>query len=70
MKNENTASSATHIATLILTQPIYLLILFFIQFYVPFKIISAHMRRVNKLEGRKRENSEKTHLAHPQAELG
>ena len=36
---------------------------FLIQFNVPLKIISAHM-------GRKRENPEKNHLAHPQAELG
>ena len=35
----------------------------FIQFNVPFKIISAHM-------GQKREDHEKNHLAHPQAELG
>ena len=43
---------------------------FLIQFYVPFKIISAHMRRANKYVGRKRENPEKNHLAHPQDELG
>ena len=41
-----------------------------IQFNVPFKIISAHMRRANQQVGRKRENREKKHLAHPQAELG
>ena len=39
-----------------------------IQFYVPFKIISAHMRRANRKVGRKRENPEKNHLAHPQAD--
>ena len=44
---------------------------FLIQFYVPFKIISAHMRRTHQsVGGRKRENPEKNHLAHPQAELG
>ena len=43
---------------------------FLIQFYVPFKIISAHMRRANQWVGRKRENPEKNHLTHPQAELG
>ena len=32
-------------------------------------IISAHMRRSNQLVGRKRENPEKNHLAHSQAEL-
>ena len=41
-----------------------------IQVYVPFKIISAHMRRADQYVGRKRENPEKNHLAHPQAELG
>ena len=40
------------------------------QFYVPFNIISAHMRTANQKVGRKRENPYKTHLAHPQAELG
>ena len=40
------------------------------QFNVPFKIISVHMRRANQWVGRKRENPEKNHLAHPQAELG
>ena len=39
---------------------------FSIPFYVPFKIISAHMRRANQLVGRKRENPEKNHLAHLQ----
>ena len=43
---------------------------FFNQFYVPFKIISAHIRRANQYVGRKRETPEKKHLAHPQAELG
>ena len=43
---------------------------FLIQFYVPFKIIAAHMRRANPYLWRKRENPEKNHLAHPQAELG
>ena len=43
---------------------------FFTQFYVPFKIISAHMRRANQYVGQKRENPKKNHLAHPQAELG
>ena len=42
---------------------------FFIQFYVSFRVISAHMRRANQKVGRKRENPEKNHLAHPQAEL-
>ena len=45
-------------------------IYFLIQFYVPFKIISCHMRRANQSVGRKRENPEKNHLTHPQAELG
>ena len=50
---------------------LFYLFIFLIQFYVPFKIISAHMRRVNQYkEGRKRENPEKNHLTHPQAELG
>ena len=40
------------------------------QFHVPFKIISAHIRTANQKVGRKRENPEKNHLAHPQAELG
>ena len=39
----------------------------FIQFYAPFKIISAHMRRANQYVGR--EPREKP-LAHPQAKLG
>ena len=40
--------------------PIFFFIMFFlIQFYVPFKIISAHMRRANRKVGRKRENPEK-----------
>ena len=43
---------------------------FLIQFYIPFKIILAHMRWANQSVGRKRENPEKNHLAHPQAELG
>ena len=36
-----------------------------IQFNVPFKFISAHMRRANQKVGRKRVNPEKNHLAHP-----
>ena len=40
------------------------LFVFLIQFYVPLKIISAHMRG-----RRKRENPEKIHMAHPQAEF-
>ena len=42
---------------------------FLIQFNVPFKIISAH-EMGQSIGGRKRENPEKKHLAHPQAELG
>ena len=42
---------------------------FFIQLNVPFKIISAHMRQANQWVGRKRENPEKNHLVHRQAEL-
>ena len=46
---------------------------FFIQFNVPFKIFSAHMRRGQSVGGAKtgepREN-EKNNLTHPQAELG
>ena len=34
---------------------------FFIQFNVPFKFISAHMRRANQKVGRKRVNPEKNH---------
>ena len=41
-----------------------------IQFNVPFKIISAHMKLANQYVVRKRENPKKKHLAHPQAELG
>ena len=42
-----------------------------IQFYVPFKIISAHMRRANQYVGRKLDNPEKKkHLTHTEAELG
>ena len=49
----------------------FLFIFFFlIQFYIPFKIISAHMRRANQQVERKRENPEKKTLAHPQADLG
>ena len=43
---------------------------FLIQFYVPFKTISCHIRRASQYVGRKRENPEKKHLAQPQAELG
>ena len=43
--------------------------LFSIQFYVHFKIISAHMRRANKYMGQNRENPEKKHLTHLQADL-
>ena len=48
----------------------YCLFYFLIQFYVPFKIISAHMRRTNQKVGQKRENPAKNRLTHPQAELG
>ena len=48
----------------------FFIIFFLIQFNVPFKIISAHMRRANQSVGRKRETPEKNHLTHPQAELG
>ena len=41
---------------------------FVIQIYIPFKIISAHMRRDNQVV-RKWENLEKNYLAHPKAEL-
>ena len=40
---------------------------FFIHFYVPFKIISAHMRQVNQWVGQKQENPEKIHLLHSSA---
>ena len=43
---------------------------FSIQFNVPFKIVSVHMRRANHSMERKRENPEKNHLTPPQAELG
>ena len=43
---------------------------FFIQFNVPFKIFSAHMRRAIQYVGRKLENPEKNHLTPPQPELG
>ena len=46
-----------------------LTLFFWIQFNVPFKFISAHMRRANQKVGRKRVDPEKNHLAHPQAEL-
>ena len=43
---------------------------FLIQFYVPFKIISAYIYETGQsVGGRKRESPEKNHLAHPQAEL-
>ena len=42
---------------------IFFLLLFLIQFYVHFKIISAHMRGANQSVVRKRENPEKKHLA-------
>ena len=48
----------------------YIYTVFFIHLYVPFKIISAHMRRANQKVGRKWENPEKNHLAYLQAELG
>ena len=42
---------------------------FFVQFYVPFKIISLISRRANQKVGRKREYPGKNHLTHPQVEL-
>ena len=45
------------------------ILLFLIQFCVPFKIVSAHMTG-QSVGGQTWENSEKNHLAHPQAELG
>ena len=42
----------------------------FVPFNVPFNIISADMRWANRKVGQKRENPEKNHLAHAQAELG
>ena len=45
-------------------------IFFFIQFYVPFKIYFSSYETGQSVGGRKRENLEKNHLAHPQAELG
>ena len=48
----------------------FLFCFFFIQLYVIFKVISAHMRWAKSVGERKRENPEKNHLAHPQAELG
>ena len=46
------------------------LFLFFFKFYIPFKIISAHMRRGKSVGGAKMGEPEKNHLTHPQAELG
>ena len=42
---------------------------FFVQFNVPFKIISLISRRANQKVGRKREYPGKNHLTHPQVEL-
>ena len=42
---------------------------FLIQFYVPFDFFSSY-EMGQSVGGRKRENPEKNHLAHPQAELG
>ena len=42
---------------------------FFVQFNVPFKIISLILRRANQKVGRKREYPGKNHLTHAQVEL-
>ena len=47
----------------------YVFLDLFIQFYIPFKIISAHMRRAISRWAKTGEPREKN-LAHPQAELG
>ena len=43
--------------------------IFFVQFNVPFKIISLISRRANQKVGRKREYPGKNHLTHAQVEL-
>ena len=57
-----------HYEWYILLTKIY--IFFLIQFYVPFQDYFSSYEMGQSVGGRKREDPEKNHLAHPQAEHG